>query len=104
MLGVSEPVGAFQVFPPRHSCGEKTIMVQFLLRQSILFLLGIFLVCSSVGCRAIYSDNSNSDVENAFRKDTTFDWVGTARPKDDDVEYFGVSNKAKAIEQHMGGK
>ena len=76
-------------------------MIRFLKLTSIL-ILAVLITGPSVGCRAIYSDDT--DVDNAFRKDATFDWVGTARPKDENLDYFGVSDKARAIEKHMGGE
>lgn len=64
-------------------------------------VLAIFILSSCVGCKGIYSDNPN--VENAFTRDATFDWVGTVRPKDSSAQTFGYSSKAKAVEQHLLG-
>ncbi|MGD9127750.1 MAG: hypothetical protein PVH19_10275 [Planctomycetia bacterium] len=64
-------------------------------------VLAATILCTSVGCRSIYGDNGPTDP--AFPEDPTFDWVGTTRKKDKDIKLFGLSNKAKAIEEDLGG-
>ena len=41
---------------------------------------------------------------NAFPHDETFQWSGTVRPPDNDIECFGFSNKARKIEQNLGAR
>ena len=75
-------------------------MFQFFKRSGFIFLAAV-IACSTVGCKCIYSKPEETD--KGFTKDTTFDWVGTVRQKDKAIEPFGVSSKAKEIEQHLGG-
>ncbi|MBN2022030.1 MAG: hypothetical protein JW809_04490 [Pirellulales bacterium] len=39
-----------------------------------------------------------------FASDDTFDWAGTVRKPDAEVEYFGFSNKARQIERDLGAR
>ena len=39
---------------------------------------------------------------DGFPKDETYDWTGSVRPTDGNVELFGFSNKARQIERDCG--
>ncbi|MBN1911654.1 MAG: hypothetical protein JW818_18070 [Pirellulales bacterium] len=38
-----------------------------------------------------------------FARDDAFDWSGSVRRPDEQVEFFGFSNKAREIESHVVG-
>lgn len=37
-----------------------------------------------------------------FARDETFESVGSVRKPDQEIDYFGVSTKARQIERHLG--
>ena len=78
-----------------------TTLLAMSLSRGRRILAGILLFLAFLTTPGCANLNLRGD---SFAKDETFDWTGTVRQADNEVDFFGFSNKARQIERNFGAR